>query len=97
MTELKNFFGQLQMDAKSVLFTEETINKKVLKKLKKSRYVRDKDFVNLFENNIDFLDDEKVSIPIKKIFVAKKDNIDKSTLYSFDGQFQLLHADIGNL
>ena len=97
MTELKKFFGQLQMDAKSVLFTEETINKKVLKKLKKSSYVRDKDFVNLFENNVDFLDDEKVSIPIKTIFVEKKDDIDKSTLYIFDGQFQLLHADIGNL
>ena len=94
MTELEKSFGQLQVDAKSVLFTEETINKKVLKKLKKWSYV---DFVNLFENNIDFLEDEKVSIPIKTIFVEKKDDIDKSTLYSFDGQFQLLHADIGNL
>ena len=59
MTELKKVFRQLQTDAKRVLFTEETINKKVLKKLKKSKYVREKDFVNSFENNIDFLDDEK--------------------------------------
>ena len=97
MTELKKVFRILQTDAKRVLFTEETINKKVLKKLKKSRYVRDKDFANLFENNIDFLDDEKISIPIKTIFAEKKDDIDKSTLYSFDGQFQLLYADVGNL
>ena len=59
MTELKKVFRILQTDAKRVLFTEETINKKVLKKLKKSKYVREKDFVNSFENNIDFLDDEK--------------------------------------
>ena len=26
-----------------------------------------------------------------------KGEIDRSTLYSFDGPFQLLHADIGNL
>ena len=59
MTELKKVFRQLQTNAKGVLFTEETINEKVLKKLKKSKYVRDKDFINLFENNIDFSDDEK--------------------------------------
>ena len=29
--------------------------------------------------------------------LKKKDDIDRSTLYSFDGPFQLLHADVGNL
>ena len=29
--------------------------------------------------------------------MKKKDDIDRSTLYSFDGPFQLLHADVGNL
>ena len=42
-----------------MLLTEETINDKVLKKLKKSRYNKDIEFVNLFQSNIDFLDDEK--------------------------------------
>ena len=41
MNELKNVFRHLQADAKNVLFTEETINEKLLKKLKKSKYVRD--------------------------------------------------------
>ena len=27
----------------------------------------------------------------------KKDDVDRSTLYRFDGPFQLLHADVGNL
>ena len=34
---------------------------------------------------------------MKTTFVEKKDDIDRSTLYSFDGPFQLLHADVGNL
>ena len=47
MIELKKLFKKLQTDAKSVLFTEETINEKILKKLKKSRYNKDIEFVNL--------------------------------------------------
>ena len=34
MTELKKLFKKIQTEAKTVLFTEETINDKVLKKLK---------------------------------------------------------------
>ena len=30
-------------------------------------------------------------------FVEEKDDVDRSTLYIFDGPFQLLHADVGNL
>ena len=41
------------------MFTEETINDKVLKKLKKSKYDKDIEFVNLFKSDIDFLDEEK--------------------------------------
>ena len=40
---------------------------------------------------------KKKSIPIKTTFVEKKDDIDRSTLYSCDGPLQLLHADVGNL
>ena len=36
MIELKKLFKKLKTDAKSVLFTEETINDKVSKKLKKN-------------------------------------------------------------
>ena len=30
-------------------------------------------------------------------FFEKKDDVDRSTLYIFDGPFQLLHADVRNL
>ena len=97
INEFKILFKILQADAKSVLFTKENINDKLLKKIKKYKYEKDIEFVKLFGRNVNFLEDQKSAISIKKIFVEKKDDIDRSTFYSFDGPFQLLHADVGNL
>ena len=69
----------------------------MLKKNKKSKYETDIGFFKLFDRNINFLDDEKVTIPIKITFFKKIENIYRSACYSFDGPFQLLHADVGNL
>ena len=56
------------------------------------------EFVKLFDRIVNFLGNEKSSVPVKTMFVEKKDDdIDRSTLYSFDGPFQLLHVDVGNL
>ena len=37
----KNLFKKLQINTKSALFTEETVNDKILQNLKKSRYNKD--------------------------------------------------------
>ena len=97
MSNLKKLFKNLQADSKSILFIEEKINDRLLKKLTKSMNETDKKFVNLFNSNVDFLDDEKKTVPIKTTFVEKKGDIDRLTLYNFDGPFQLLYADIENL
>ena len=70
--KLKTLFRNLQTDAKSVLFTEEKINEKLFKKLKKSKYDKDITFVNLFDGNVNINDDEKKSTPIKMTFVEKR-------------------------
>ena len=62
-----------------------------------SKYNKDIEFENVFHSNIDYLEEEKNSIPIKTTFTEKKHDIDRSFLYSFDDPFQLLHADVGNL
>ena len=67
-----------------------------MKKIKKSRYEKDI-IVKLFDRNVSFLEYKKRTIPIKTTFVEEKDDIDRSPLYSFDGLFQLLHADGDNL
>ena len=96
MNELKTI-QKAQTDAENILFTEENINENQLKKIKKSRYEKDIECVKLFDRYVNFLEDEKRSTPIKTMFVEKKDDIDRSALYSFQGPFQLLHTDMGNL
>ena len=71
MNELKKFFSRLQVDSKSVLFIQEQLNDKLFKKRNKSKYKKDKEFVNRFnllvDKKTDFnkKDDGRYSIPIK--------------------------------
>ena len=100
LEETKKLFENLKTDRKSVLFSAEKINKGLFKKLKKSEYVKDKLFlklINLIENGIDLINktkNDKISITFD--YVEKRE-IDRSTLYSFDGSFQLIHANFTNL
>ena len=67
----------------------------MLKKLKKSSNSKHNlllRLINLAEQKIN--DENKVPT---RIDYVKKREIDRSTLYSFDGPFQLIHADLGNL
>ena len=72
MTNLKKIFKKLQTDAKSVLFTEEIINEKMFKKLKKSTYVRDKEFINLFVNSVLLKMMRKNLCLLKQLLLKKK-------------------------
>ena len=80
----------------SSIFAEEILDSKVFKNPKKSNCEVDKllyNLVNLAENKSLF-NNNKAST--RADYVEKRE-IDLSTLYSFDGPFQLLHADVGNL
>ena len=91
LKEVKTIFNSLKIDPSSVLLSEERVDNRLLKKLKKSKYLKDAQLLQLMNlaDNKDFLNDDKIS--------TRTDEINKSTLYSFDGPFQLLHADVGNL
>ena len=92
----KRLFDSLKTDPASIIFAEEFLDDRLLRKLKRSTYDVDKQLyklVNLAESK-NFLDDGKQ--PTRADYVEKRE-IDRSTLYSFDGPFQLLHADVGNL
>ena len=80
------------------MFSEEKIDKWLLKKLKKSSYGKDNLLLklkNLAENDISQINKTN-QIPTRTDYVEKRE-IDRSTLYSFDGPFQLVHADVANL
>ena len=66
-----------------------------MKKLQKSKYEKDSLLLKLIRlTGSKFNDKEKTPTRVDYI---KKREIDRSTLYSFDGPFQLIHADVGNL
>ena len=48
----------------------------------------------MLENNIEEINDSKVP---RRVDYVEKREFDTSTLYGFDGSFQLLHADVANL
>ena len=97
LQETKTIFNELKADPKSILFSIDELDTKLLKKLKKSSYTKDKQLlklIDLLENNIKKIDDDKVLV---KLHYVEKREIIRSALYSFDGPFQLLHTDVANL
>ena len=96
LKESRTVFTNLKTDPNSVLFSEEKIGNRLVKKLKKWKYLKDSLLLKLIvlTDNKNFLDDDKP--PTSTDYVDKRE-IDRSTLYSFDGPFQLLHVNVGNL
>ena len=91
----KSTFNKLKTDPSSAAFAEEIIDKKLLIKFKKSKYVEDKKFfklVNLLEKSVIFEPNS-----VKRTDYVEKREIDHSALYSFDAPFRLFHADVANL
>ena len=81
-----------------MLFSEETLSLKLSKNLKRSTYVNDKKLlklINVSENSIEGFNKNDNKISIRLDYVEKRE-IDRSTLYSLNSPFQLMHADIAN-
>ena len=66
----KNIFTSLKTDPSSVLFSEEKIDSRLLKKLKKSKYAKDKLLLKLVLLADNLLEDEG-KIPTRTDFVEK--------------------------
>ena len=96
LKQAKNIFNKLKTDSAGVVFAEELLDARLLKKLKKLKYDVDKllqKLLNIIDHKSFFNEDKA---PIRAEYIEKRE-IDRSTLYSSGGPFQLLHADIGNL
>ena len=69
LQETKNIFEDLNTNTKSILLSEENIDKRLLKKLKKSSYSEEKlllKLINLIENDIDQINQRKeIQIPTR--------------------------------
>ena len=91
-----NLLRHLVRDEKSIFYGVDIINQNIVNKAKKSHYMRDRVFVNTYKN----LKDKNFKLykaPITTPFVEEKSNLDRSTLYSFKGPFELFHGDIADI
>ena len=73
----------------------------LVKKARTSLYPKDKVFVKVF-NELDSDTKKKISVinenpPLNMPFVEKREDVDRSTLYSFSGPFEMLQADIADI
>ena len=94
---IKNLYNALRNDANSIFYATSQITKNLIRKAKNSLYKKDKVFFNMYDN----LDKENKKIELLLVkplltmqFIDKRSDIDCSALYSFDGPFQLIQADI---
>ena len=97
LQETKTIFNELKTDPTSLLFSIDEQDTKLLKKLKKLLYTKDKlllKLIDLLKNNIKKVNNDKV--PIRFDYVEKME-IDRPTLYGCDSPFQLLLAEVANL
>ena len=93
----KNLYNVLKKDEESVLFGSEKLNKNLIKKIKRTSHEKDNIFLRLYESVERVNVDEVNEIPTFVPFLENKKSINNSTLYSFNGSFQLLHADIADI
>ena len=95
LKKTKNIFKSLKTDPNSILFAEEKIDNRLLKEFKKSKYEKDSLLLKLIQlTGSNFNDKEKTQTRVN--YVEERE-IDRSTLYSFDGPSQLIHNDLENL
>ena len=95
---IQNIFRLLQKDSRSVFYASTNTSNNLLKKLRKSPYEKDIVFKEFYEKlqNKDILK-ESDQIPLTTPFLEQKKDVDRSTLFSIQGPFELCHADIADL
>ena len=88
------------MIKKPFFYATDRVTKDLVKKASTSLYPKDKVFVKIY-NEVDNNDNKTNVInekpPLNTPFVEKREDVDRSTLYSFSGPFQVLQADIADI
>ena len=97
--QLKNLYRRLVNNENSLLYAVDRINTRLLNKVKKSSYEKDKVFYKLFKKleNEDVIE-ENSKIPFYTPFIEQRKDIDRSSaLYTVNAPFQFFHADLAYL
>ena len=97
--QLKNLYRKLVNNENSVLYAVDRINTRLLNKVRKSSYEKDKVFYKLFKKleNEDVIE-ENSKIPFYTPFIEQRKDIDRSSaLYTVNAPLQFFHADLAYL
>ena len=98
--QLKNLFKKLADNENSVLFAVDQLTTRVLDKVKKSSYDKDRVFYKLFKK-LETKEEDNViepKVPFYTPFVEQRKDIDRSSaLYTVNGPLQFFHADLAYL
>ena len=94
---IKNFYNALTNNANSIFYAASQITKNLISMAKNSIYEKDKVFFNMYDNLVK--ENKKIELLLEKPsftmqVIEKKNDTDRSTLYSFDSPFQLIQAEI---
>ena len=92
-----NLYNVLVRDQNSIFYGSDRITNGLIRKANNSLHLKDRVFVKLLKD----VDRKKVFIkektPLNTPFVENKQDVDRSTLYSFKGPFEALQADIADI
>ena len=69
----------------------------MINRTRKSLYPKDKVFVNIYKSFNEKETSLTERLPITTPFVPQRKDVDRSTLYSFQGPFEALQADIADI
>ena len=83
-------------DSKSIFYTTDKTTKARIKKARNSLYKKDNVFVNIY-NGLEDKTFLSKKIPLNTPFLEKTKKIIRAMLYSFNGPFQALQADIASI
>ena len=87
-------------DQKSIFYAMDRVTKGLVKKARTSLYPKDKVLVKIYneiDNNSNKTNIINEKPPLNTPFIEKREDVDRSTLYSFSGSFEVLQADIAGI
>ena len=102
LKQIKNLFNSLIKNENGIFYSADKVNRNLVNKTRRSIYPKDRVFNKLYNElgdkyNLYVNKNNEINLALYTSFDEQRTNIDLSTLYSFKGPFEILHADIANI
>ena len=95
--KIKNLCNALISDQNSIFYATTRISRNLINTARKSLNPKDKVFLNVYKNFNEKETRLTESPPLTTPFIPQRKDVDRPTLYSFKGPFEVLQADIADI